>query len=229
MRAYILKQLRDCSCVRGKQKTWISDLTDDRLYDLFLKLRNGESAKSVARLIQTAWGVNPESSIHSLSQGVLKFKKRIAHLLINPTSEGQDIFTGHLNEYPDSEDTLGSLDYIARLHRNRIRTMLEEEKRTGVKFSYLNRDSQALAALEKVIIKQKTFEMFYDDPVKRKKLDRLQKNVGGKFNALMEQIGDEGRIRMTKALGKFMEYAEQHSVLLEEYPDGKLLPITAKD
>ena len=222
MRDYILKQLRDCSCVRGKQKTWISDLTDEQLYDLFLRFRNGENAKSIARLIQSAWGVNPESSVHSISQGVLKYQKRIAHLLINPTAEGQDICTGHLNESPDSENTLESLDYIARLHRKRIKTMLEEEKRTGVKFPYLNRDLQALAALEKVILKQKTFEIFYDDPVKRRRMERLKQRASDKFDAWMEQIGDEGRERMAKALGKFMEYAEEHSVPMERGPDGQL-------
>lgn len=224
MREYILKQLRDCSCIRGKQRTWISDLTDDQLYDLFLRLRNGENAKSIARLIQTAWGVNPKSSVHSISQGVLKFKKRITHLLINPTFEGQNICADHLPEFPDFENTLESLDYIARLHRNRIKSMLEEEKRTGVKYPYLNRDLQALAALEKVIIKQKTFEMFYDDPAKRKKLEGFQKNVGDKFSAWMEKTGDEGRERMVNALGKFMKHIEEHSMLIETGPDGKLCP-----
>jgi hypothetical protein len=228
MREYILQQLRERSCVRGKQKTWISDLTDEQRYDLFLRLRNGENAKSIARMIQTAWGVNPESSPHSVSQGILKFKKRIAHILINPTSEGQDICTGHLNECPDSENTLESLDYIASLHRKRIKTMLEEERRTGVKFPYLNRDLQALAALEKVIFKQKTFEMFYDDPVKQKKLERLKKKMEGKFGVWMDQLGEDGRLKMVNALGKFLEYAEQHSVPLERGPDGQMRLIESK-
>jgi hypothetical protein len=222
MREYILQQLRERSCVRGKQRTWISELTDEQHYDLFLRLRNGENAKSIARMIQTAWGVNPESSSHSVSQGILKFKKRIAHLLISPTIEGQNICPGPLNECLDAENTLESLDYIASLHRKRIKTMLEEERRTGVKFPYLNRDLQALAALEKVIFKQKTFEMFYDDPVKRKKLERLKMKMEAKFGAWMDQLGEDGRMKMVNALGKFLEYAEQHSVPIERGPDGQM-------
>jgi len=217
-----LQQLRERSCVRGKQRTWISELTDEQHYDLFLRLRNGENAKSIARMIQTAWGVNPESSSHSVSQGILKFKKRIAHLLISPTIEGQNICPGPLNECLDAENTLESLDYIASLHRKRIKTMLEEERRTGVKFPYLNRDLQALAALEKVIFKQKTFEMFYDDPVKRKKLERLKMKMEAKFGAWMDQLGEDGRMKMVNALGKFLEYAEQHSVPIERGPDGQM-------
>lgn len=223
-----MQQLRERSCVRGKQKTWISELTDSQLYDLFLMLRNGENAKSIARLIQNTWGVNPQSSPHSLSQGVLKFRARISHLLINPASDCQDICTNHLGEVPDSENTLESLDYIASLHRKRIRTMLEEEKRTGVKYPHLSRDMQALAALEKVILKQKTFELFYDNPVKQKKLERLKKKMGEKFGAWMNQIGEDGRMKMVNALGKFLEYAEQHSIPGEISPDGQIRLIESK-
>jgi hypothetical protein len=225
MRKYILQQLRERSCIRGKQKTWISDLTDDQLYGLFLMLRNGENAKSVARFTQNTWRVNIDSSVHSISQGVLKFKKRIAHILLSPTSEERNFCPGDLGEWPDSENSLESLDYIASLHRKRIKTMLEEEKRTGVKYPFLNRDLQALAALEKVIIKQKTFEMAYDDPAKRERFERFKKKAGERFDTLMDQLGEDGRMKMANAIGKFLEYAEAHSIPMERGPDGTLLLI----
>jgi hypothetical protein len=92
MREYILKQLRDRSCVREKVRTWVSDLTDEQLYELFLRLRSGENAKTIARYTQEAWGVNPETTVHSISQGVLKFKKRIAHFLITPNTGKGDVY-----------------------------------------------------------------------------------------------------------------------------------------
>ena len=66
MREQVIEDLRDRASVRGKQKTWISELSDDQLYELFLKLRNQETAKSIARHIQQAWGVNPHSSSFSI-------------------------------------------------------------------------------------------------------------------------------------------------------------------
>jgi hypothetical protein len=224
MREYILKQLRNLSCVQGKQKTWISILTDDQLYDLFLRLRNGEKAKGIARLIQSEWEINPDSSPHSISQGILKFKKRIAHLLISPTPcEAQNIYMDPFSDgCPDSGNSLESLDYIARLHRARIMKMLKEEENTGIKYPYLNRDLQALATLEKVLIKTKTFELFHEDPVQRGKIERKQKNIDKKFGVMMQQLGEKGKIQMVDALDKFLELAEKKAQTLESGPDGQL-------
>ena len=89
VREHILKELRDRACVRGKQRTWVSALSDEQLYELFMRLRNGESAKSIARHAQQVWKVKRNSSVHSLSQGILKFRRRISHLLVNqPTVSG---------------------------------------------------------------------------------------------------------------------------------------------
>ena len=87
MREHVIKQLRKSACVKGKQKTWISELNDDQLFEVFMRLRNEETAKSIAKYIQKAWGVLPKSSVHSISQGILKFQRRIAHLLLTPPSE----------------------------------------------------------------------------------------------------------------------------------------------
>ena len=223
MRESILQQLRGRSCVRGKQRTWVSDLTDEQLYEIFLRLRRGENAKAIAGFVQTVWRVNPESSVHSISQGLIKFKKRVAHLLITPTPAKEN---SCLKPYSCSsnteEDTLESLDQIAKLHRARIKNMLDEEKTTGVRYPYLNRDLQALATLQKAILKEKAYETFRDDPLKRKRMSGLEKDIQQKFDTYMEQIGEDERIRMVNALGKMLERIEEHAFTGEIGPDGKM-------
>lgn len=222
MREYILKQLRDRACVRGKMRTWVSALSDAQLYEIFLRLRNGENTRSIARFVQAAWDINPESSVHSISQGVIKFKRRIAHLLLNPSAGERDSCLGPRICNIDNEDTLESLDNIAKLHRVRIKNMLEEEKTTGVKYPYLNRDVQALAQLQKLIIKQKVYEMYRDDPLKRKRMLWLENDIKKKFDSYMKQTGEDERIRMVNSLDKMLEYVEDHALAGEIGPDGKL-------
>ncbi len=222
MREYILQQLRECSCVRGKQRTWVSDLTDERLYELFLRLRNGENAKTIARFVQKGWGVNPKATAHSISQGIIKFKKRVAHLLITPTTERGNKFSGYSTQDFTSEDTLESLDHIANLQRARIKAMLEEEEKTGIKYPYLNRDLQALSTLQKLIIKQKTWEKFNDDPVKQRKMAGLQMGIERKFGAEVDKMGEEGKLKMVNALGRFLELCKENAEVVEVGPDGKL-------
>jgi hypothetical protein len=201
----------------------VSGLTNEQLYEIFLRLRSGENAKSIAQFVQKAWAVNPESSVHSISQGLSKFKKRIAHLLIPPTTvEGNSCLKPYSCSSNTEEDTLESLDQIAKLHRARIKNMLDEEKTTGVRYPYLNRDLQALATLQKLIIKQKVYEMYRDDPLKRKRMSGLEKDIQQKFETYMKQTGEDERIRMVAALDKMLDHLEEHAYTGEIGPDGKI-------
>jgi hypothetical protein len=228
MNKIILEQLRNCCCIRNKQRTWIADLSDERLYQLFLRLRNGESCKAIARFIQNGWGVLPESSVHSLSQGILKFRKRIAHLLETPTIEGEDRCSGPTTGDSAPLGSLESLENIAILSRRRIQIMLAEEEKTGVRRPFLNRDLQALAALEKVLMKVRVFNLYHDDPQRQKKMAGIERDIGEKFGAAMDTIGEEGRIKIVKALDRFMELAKEHAELAEIGPDGKLRLVDRK-
>ena len=228
MREYILQQLRDRSCVRGKQRTWVSDLSDDQLYQMFFRLRNGENSKAIARFIQNAWGVNPESSIHSLSQGVGKFKKRIAHLLETPTTEGEDRCSCPTTGASTPLGSLEALESIATRSRSRIHAMLTEEERTGVRRPFLNRDLQALAALEKVLMKVRVFNLYHDDPRKQKKMAGIERDIGEKFGTVLDQMGEDGKVKIVKALDRFMELAKEHAVPAKMGRDGKLRLVIPK-
>jgi len=222
MNKELIDQLRQFSCVRNKEKTWIAGLNDSQLLEVFHRLQSGETSKSIARHVQ-AWGINPTSSIHALSQGILKFNKRIAHLLAISAGyrerEHSKPFTGDFTP----EDTLESLDYIANLHRARIKAMLEEEKRTGIKFPYLHRDMMALSTLQKLIMRQKTWEKYNDDPMKQRRIAGLEKEIHQKFDTMMKQIGEDEKIEVAGALGKFLEWADQNAVTLQIGPDGKYI------
>ena len=87
MKNFIINELRKCSTIPGKQKTWVSELSDEQLYQLYKRLLNGENAKSIARYVQKSWNVKPNSTVHSVSQGILKFRKRISLLLEESKSD----------------------------------------------------------------------------------------------------------------------------------------------
>jgi hypothetical protein len=134
MKDHFIKKLRECSFVKNSMQTWVSELNDDQLYELFLRLRNEESAKSIASRVQKVWGIHPTSTIHSLSQRVLKFKRRIAHLLLTSPPSAEDDGYFPADAY-DGLGTLEELEKIAQLQRKRIKRMMLEEKEMGVKHS----------------------------------------------------------------------------------------------
>jgi len=226
MRDYVIKQLRERTCVRGKQKTWISELSDDQLYELFQRLRNRESAKSIARYIQQAWGVLPESSVHSLSQGVLKFKKRIAHLLLTPQPEGSLITTFPLEKI-DQLEGLEGIEHISQLQSGRIQRMMAEEQETGIRHSSLSREIQALSTLTKALTKLKEWDMVHEglDPVRHRKFEREKQRLQRNWTAYMDELGEDGRKNLIERLNKFLEACKKRAIRVERGPDGKLRPV----
>ncbi len=211
MKTYVIEKLRELTCVKGKQKTWIAALNDEQLYELFLRLRNRESAKSIARFIQKSWGVLPESSVHSISQGIGKFQKRIAQLLLTPPAV--DIPT---EELEITDDTLEGMETIAKLQQGRIFQLMREEQETGIKHNDINRAIQALTALSKAITQGKEWEIMHDgaDPLKRRRWEQKQRKLDKHFNSWIESIGDEGRETMVEALDKLMELCAKETMTL---------------
>ncbi len=223
MRNYIIEQLRKNSCVKGKQQTWVSTLTGDQLYELFLKFRNGESAKSIAGYIQKAWEVNPKSSQHSVSIGLTKFKKRIAHLLLQPTVESSG---GNTCEGYNENDTVGSserMETITHLQLDRICRMIAEERETGIRLAGMSRELHALSGLIKALLKAKEWDRINQglDPVKRIKLDRMRRHAAKQFDNLMGDLSEGGKDAILEWVEKFLTMAEESAVTLSERKDEK--------
>ena len=219
MKDYLIKQLRKCSCVNGKQKTWVSELSDDQLYIIYLRIRNHESAKSIAQYIQKAWGINPESTVHSISQGILKFKKRIAHLILTPPNENEQTSTTFNYDPMEGLGSLEEMEQIAQLQRSRIKRLMLEEQELGIKHSNLSRDLQSLATLSKVITAQKQFEIMHgnNDPVKLRSLKRKERDLQKRWDRILKRVvpTEEDKNKMVAACDRFIELIDEKSVEID--------------
>lgn len=220
MNKHIIEHLRRFSSVPGKEKTWVSELNDDRLFELYLKIRNGESARGIARHAQKVWKVGRHSSTHSVSQGILKFKQRISHLLLFPLSANEEANASVLPPTCDEDSPLETMENIARQYEVRIKTMITEEKETGVRYPFINRDLQALAILRKAILKQNEWEAAHKDFLNRKKYERMTQRMDRRFNTLMENIGEDGQDRLIRAMDRFLELVEQRALPAFRKEDG---------
>lgn len=223
MDSNLLRQLRESASVRGKQKTWVSELSDEQLHELYVRLRNGEAAKSVARRIQQVWKIRGKSSVHSLSQGILKYKGRIDHLLASPAVDDNS----HLLAPDDELDDLENLEHIASLQRERIKRMMEEEQETGIRNPNMSKEISALTSLTKAITKARDWEMKFGDrdPIKRKKKERQERKVKEVFDSMISRLDSDARKRVSNTLERFVELAGEHAVVMEVGPDGKYHPV----
>lgn len=215
MRDYVIEKLRECCLVPGKQKTWISELDDEKIYQLFLRLRARQSAKAIARDIQREWGINPESSVHSLSQGILKFKRRIAHLLLSPPLDSTSPTDPKALEEASLLEGPEGVERIAQLQLARIERMMTEEEETGVRHTALSREIQALSTLTKALMKAKEWDMMHEgtDPVRRRRLERMKQSFARRFNHLQDFT--DGGDRLLRAMEKFLQLVEENAVTME--------------
>jgi len=223
MKNYITKQLKERASVKGKQRTWVSECSGEQLYLLFQRLRNGESARSIAGFVQETWKIRSESDVHSLSQGILKFKKRIEDLLElemgEPASEA--VAPTCVTE-EDNLDELMGLERLVRLQRERVERMIKEEQEQGLKHPNLSKDLQSLTALSKALTKEKEFTLKHPggiDHLKKRREQARDRRIDANFKIFLESTPDDDMERLLTAMDKFLELAAQHAVRMAPKKD----------
>jgi hypothetical protein len=107
----------------------------------------------------------------------------------------------------------------------RINKMMTEEKNTGIHFSYLNRDIQALANLRKSILKQRDWELQHEDLIQDENEKNIQKNIKKKFDKLMNVLGDDGRNRLVSMTTRFLEMADKIAVPMAVDAEGNFVRV----
>ena len=229
MKSYVIGRLRELSTIKGKQKTWISDLSDDQLYEIFTRLRKQENARSIAQLCQNKWKINPEASIHSLNQGILKFKKRIAHLLLDPPPEKDrdQIFSDYYEDYPKITCRVEGLrknKILVMQLRDRISRLIQEENETGINYPYLNRDIMALSTLEKTIQKQEELarKLGNKNLIDKTDYDVRMEVMRERAAALVKHSTPEALIEMQQAVKHLISIIEEAPVYADDDWDGMM-------
>jgi len=219
----LIQKLREHSCVRGKQRTWVSELSDDQLYNIFQMLKRGQTAKSIAAFIQMKWKIKTNSTAHSLSQGILKFRGRITELLsLKPDKSNESIDYEDIKRDPPMESLLKN-ELIASNYRRRIERMLEEERELGVSYPTLSKDVQSLTSFERVIMKQRDTLIKHqsNDPVRHYQNSRTENKDLHIVGQLINQIDD--REKVAQALHQIVEKIRENDDFFVLSEDGSTL------
>ncbi len=216
----IVKAMRDAIPSRGS-KNELSNLTDEQLWQLFLKWRAGEPTASIAKWCHD--NLNSERSADSWNTSLKRFKKRIAHVLValplagssSPTATG-----GKVLPLPGVQDYAPTTD-LARLEKHisdyhlLINRLTREANETGIVNKDLARHQQAMATLLKTKMKlEESARARPEEPeISPQRMARLQ----AKFSKFCDMIDAD---KMEKAIDEFLIQAEERMLTLEQRPDG---------
>ena len=129
----------------------MSKLSDNQIYEIHLRLRSGESIRSIARHIKGSYTGMSRSSVTSISKGIVKYKERIKHLF------GKDLHSGREVAIGDDVDLNGieQLEYLADRQQKRIISMMKEEESRNIINVNISKEIDSLTAFQKTIIKTK--------------------------------------------------------------------------
>ena len=214
-----IQQLRELASIKNKIRTWVSELSDDQLEELFIRLKNGESAKAIARYAQDNWAVSPGSTVHSISQGIIKFKNRVSNLF------AYDL-CGPVDRKPAEDtlpvDDLENMERIALQQSERIDCMIAEEKRTKIMNPQLNKEILALSKLHQVIMKQKDWIIKNRgaDVYQERRERKAEHDAKKAFGMIQELTRHDGGKALQMALSNFTEDLSRKAMTLETHDDG---------
>lgn len=226
----IIKAMRGAIPSRGSNE--LLNLTADQLWQLFLKLRAGESTASIARWLHSS--LNSGRPIDSWNTSLKRFKKRIAHILgALPLAAPVHSFTAGRTMLPrvpayDSAPTndLERLEVQIRDYHELINKLTREANETGIVSKDLSKHQQAMASLVKA--KLKLEESARSRPPESEISPERQAKLQGKWSKFCGMIDVD---RMEALLDQLLLLAEPLMQTLEVHSDGsyKIRPRTESE
>jgi len=169
--------------------------------------------------------MSSDADIHSVSQGILKFRKRIEDLL---EIQVPDIPSPSVQEsIEEIQDDLLAMDRVVRSQRERIERMMAEEKERGVRYTNLSRDLQSLSTLSKVLVKEKEFALRHagEDPIRRRQEELRDQRMERNFNTMMEYLGPDGQDRIVETADRFLQLVAEKAARLVRSEDENGNPV----
>lgn len=220
MRTEVLEAIRRAVRSRKGSSNFVTELTDEVLWDLFLRLRAAERDKVIARWLHNEHGVgaNPQSVTVSLG----RLKKRLAAFLLNPmAAQGVEPSKKQVNAEalpPPKSTDLEEMDTILEQYGTLIHSLLGAARETGHPHRDLSKHAQAFASLSKARLKME--EAAHNRPPNRREYAVRDARMQTQWEALTGDWDDEERNSMIDMTQRFLERVEKEVVVLKKLGDG---------
>ena len=206
---------------RGKELSLLQ-LSDDCLYQIYLQLKAGVSNRSIARLLQSRYGV--ARSENSIQQAVSLLAKRITPLLDSRNTglpAAPITAPPGLSDIP-ADDALEMIDAIIKPYGNAIKNMVVAANCNDRMLTEdISKHAKALSALltAQERLQRSRKRMPYSDFEENAEMERRSKLVLDKY------VGNDGN-KMIRSADKLLKALEEKCVKMElDDETGKYKPV----
>lgn len=217
----IIQQLRKIVQPPGKKGTWLGQVSDKRLAEVYHRLKKGQAAYHIAKIAQIDWGMMRGSETRSLARAILKIKEKMIGELVDNSpqkSEAGTDLTDRLRKRGKrilkNLDGLGRLRWLIEEQTDRVVMMRDKEKTMNLPLKDTN---AAIHELGDLITQYLTVQM------KLGLLDAQPSEhvltIKTIFDRMISGVSDDGKA-LSSAVHKFIEQVDRDVVNLEVSADG---------
>ena len=207
----IISEIRQLAKSNRGKDLGLLQLSDDCLYQIYIQLRAGASNRSIARLLQSRYGV--ASSENSIQQAVSLLRKRIAPLLNSQNTELPSTpirVPRGLSDMP-IDDAIDTIDSILKSYGSAIKQVVEAaDYNDGMLTEDVSKHVKAYSSLvgTKARLQKSEKRVPSSDYVDNAQFERRSKLV------LEEYVKDDGS-KMIRSADKLLKALEAKCVTME--------------
>lgn len=221
----LLNKLRVAVSPPGKKGLWLRHLSDQRLAEVYHRLKLGQPCYRVAKIAQTEWGVMKDSNLKSLSRAVHIFRDKTIDLITieKSTSAVSDkperraaasAFEKRAKRIKKGLDGMGRLAWLVDVQTDRVCLMLERERLTQP----TRQTDRSMVALKESLVDY--LRLAIELGIEDSKPPELHLKIKHRFEGLLQHAIQGDGSRMLSAADRFLELAEQNSLTMQMGDDG---------
>jgi hypothetical protein len=219
--AALLRKLRNIVDPPGAKGTWLKNLNDRQLIEVYNRLSLRQPSYKVAKIAQQEWGYQKTSNLKSLTRAVRAFrdaalgeiKAVAAGRATKQEAEVSKTLEKKAKRIGGKIDVLGSMSWVLSIQQERIE-MLHSKEKASIPFKHTDGTIKTYIDGLKTYLEM-SVQLGVQDEIPRE----FNMKVKHEFSNLLTTTVGAGGAKVVESLDRFLELAAQHSkklVLNEE-------------
>lgn len=229
--ASLIKRMRKVVSPVGKRCSWLKDLSDKRLAEVYHRLKMKQSPLYITRLAQSEWGIAKTSNSGSLARSVYKFRDAMfdSDLIAFPNDPGTprqqknamtkqaalNVLGQPGKRVLEKVDWLGTMNWVMNEQVERIAQLRAKEIGLGMP---LKMTEQAVSNFGTLF--SKVADVCFRLGLWDSKPSEFNLNFKHTLDGIFAKILRNDGVPMLEATSKFVEMAQEEFVSLEMTDDG---------
>ena len=220
---HIIETLREAAKPNGKPSLWLSDLPDDKLLEVYHRLRSGQTLNKIIRIVRDNWRIRTDMNSKSMSNSLSEFRKRVLSDLDQLKVIPKEADTPEkarkevIKKAKNIKKKLDAMEMLADsidMQFGRFVSQVAFEEANGITHLHANKTFELLtSALSTYAEKQMKLGILEVKP------SELNIHLRQRFEHIVGKL-DDGGVKMLEMAHNFLDIAEDECVTMKELPDG---------